>query len=100
MRRAGDALLQIFRAVVSRDPTSASNLEPLGAEQQEVRVRALPDEVTQQRLHFMHNPPDVASSAIGAAPGGHDDALLQIKRATSSRSAPSRRRASARCPTR
>ena len=64
------------RAVVSRDPASASNLEPRGAEQQEARVRALPDEVTQQRLHFVYNPPDVASSAIGAAPGGHDDALL------------------------
>jgi len=68
------ALRQIFEAVevvvASRDASSASNLTPLSPEEQEAAVCALPEEVTNRRLHFLHNEPELAplsSSALRTA---------------------------------
>ena len=68
------ALRQIFSAVevvvASRDPSSVSNLGPLSADEQEQVVRALPPELPRDRLHFLHNSPQMdklSSSAIRKA---------------------------------
>jgi len=82
-----DALRDIFRCVevlvASRDPASASNLDPLSAEDQEARVRSLPEDVTNGRLHFLHNPPEMADfsssalrKAVAAGDGGVTRAML------------------------
>lgn len=63
------ALRTVFRdvevVVASRDPKSASNLAtdgaPLSAAEQEAAVRALPEQLTLGRLHFLHTEPEVAA---------------------------------------
>ena len=84
------ALRQIFDAVevvvASRDPSSASNVGPLSAAEQEALVRQLPDELTRQRLHFLHNSPQMAplsSSAIRKALAATDEAPTEPAAATS-----------------
>lgn len=68
------ALTQIFDAVevvvASRDPSSASNLRPMSADEQEAVVQELPATLTRQRLHFLRNSEQMAplsSSAIRKA---------------------------------
>ena len=60
--------------VTSRDPLSASAMQPVSVEEQAAAVAALPQTLTRGRLHFMRNNDDVAafsSSAIRTALGGH-----------------------------
>lgn len=52
--------------VASREASSASNLAPLSAEEQEAAVRALPDELTRDRLHFLRNDAQLAELSSSA----------------------------------
>ena len=65
------ALRSIFEAVevvvASRDASSVVDLAPLSADEQATIVHSLPEEVTQQRLHFIHNPLEVAGLSSSAA---------------------------------
>ena len=68
------ALAHIFAnvevVVVSRDASSAGNLEPLTADEQEAAVHAsLPESVTRARLHFMRNEEGVAAQSSSAVRG-------------------------------
>jgi len=69
-------------AVASRDAASVGNLDPLSADEQEARVRELPEAVTRGRLHFLHNAPemaDLSSSALRKAiSDGNADAVRTI----------------------
>ena len=68
--------------VASRDPSSAANLDPLSAAQQEAAVRSLPADLTRSRLHFLTNAPEVgahsSSAARAAAAAGESGALLAM----------------------
>lgn len=68
------ALSQIFAnvevVVASRDASSASNLEPLSADEQEAAVLGgLPEAITRSRLHFMRNEQQVAELSSSALRG-------------------------------
>lgn len=56
--------------VISRDPLSASSMQPMSVQEQEAAVASLPESLSRGRLHFMRNADDVSafsSSAIRSA---------------------------------